>query len=344
VSRGSTVLWAERYGYNNAGERIYTLHGGSGTVGDAYWLHAASQLRGVKYSVSDASATYSGISASVYSEWSYDAVGNRASQTSSSGTTTYTVNDINQYTAVTGVSTMTYSTRGDPTRFGDWAYTYGAAGNMIRAHNTQSNVLAKYWRDADGHRAVKDVDGTKTVFFNLGTTQMEAYVVLTDMATSTIHEPGIDRPLAEVSSSGKLTFYHQDWLGNVVMLTSAAGAKVQTYTYDDWGKPGGYDSVGAAITPGSFASRLLFTGREYDVETGLYHYRARAYSPTLGRFLQTDPIDFAGGDGNLFRYVSNNPVNFVDPLGLREWGWPFKVSRIAHPIQSMDWKLVATIS
>ncbi len=288
----------------------------TGTVGDAYWLDAASQLRGVKYSVSNATASYSGLSASLFSEWAYDAVGNRASQTGSSGITIYSVNDINQYTAVTGVSTIAYSTRGDLTTFGDWAFTYDAAGGLIRAHNTQSNVLAKYWRDASGHRAVKDVDGEKTLFFNLGSTQLEAYDVTTDMASSTIHEPGIDRPLAEVSSSGTLTFYHQDWLGNVAMLTNAAGAKVQTYTYDVWGKPSGFDALGAPVTPSSFTSRFLFTGREYDIESGLYHYRARAYSPVTGRFIQTDPIDFGGGDGNLFRYVANNPIIFIDCHGL----------------------------
>jgi len=218
------------------------------------------------------------------------------------------------------VPTIAYSTRSDLTQFGDWTYTYDAAGNMIRAHNTQSNVLAKYWRDADGHRAVKDVDGAKTVFFNLGTTQLEAYDVLTDMASSTIYEPGIDRPLAEVSSSGTLTFYHQDWLGNLVMLTNAAGAKVQTYTYDVWGKPSGFDASGLSLPVSGFSSRLLYTGREYDRETSLYHYRARAYSPSLGRFLQTDPIDFDAGDVNLFRYVGNNPINLWDSYGLCEEG------------------------
>ena len=49
---------------------------------------------------------------------------------------------------------------------------------------------------------------------------------------------------------------------------------------------------------------------------GLYDYRNRTYSPTLGRFLQTDPIRFEAGDVNLYRYVFNNPVNWVDPLGL----------------------------
>ncbi len=78
-----------------------------------------------------------------------------------------------------------------------------------------------------------------------------------------------------------------------------------------------YDSFGHVIsqTAPSLLTRYLYTGREYEIETGLYYYRARFYDPTLGKFIQRDPIGF--GDGtNQYEYVGSNPVKFVDPSGL----------------------------
>jgi RHS repeat-associated protein len=60
----------------------------------------------------------------------------------------------------------------------------------------------------------------------------------------------------------------------------------------------------------------MFTGREYLAPVGIYDYRNRVYSATLGRFLQTDPIRFQAGDINIYRYVGNSPVNGTDPMGL----------------------------
>jgi RHS repeat-associated protein len=64
-------------------------------------------------------------------------------------------------------------------------------------------------------------------------------------------------------------------------------------------------------------NRWLFTGRESDFETGLYHFRARAYSPRLGRFLQRDPFGQLP-DANVYRYVGNHPLDRVDPFGFLE--------------------------
>jgi RHS repeat-associated protein len=98
----------------------------------------------------------------------------------------------------------------------------------------------------------------------------------------------------------------QDTLGSVIMATNAAGQLTEKYRYTAYGLT---QSVGANT------AAFRYTGRRYDAETGLYHYRARAYSPTLGRFLQTDPAGTAGGI-NLYAYVGNNPLNATDPTGL----------------------------
>ncbi|MCS7044855.1 MAG: RHS repeat-associated core domain-containing protein [Gemmataceae bacterium] len=62
---------------------------------------------------------------------------------------------------------------------------------------------------------------------------------------------------------------------------------------------------------------ILFTSRQFDAETGLYFNRARYLDPTTGRWTTQDPLGFAAGDANLYRYVGNMTTMATDPSGLQ---------------------------
>ncbi len=125
-------------------------------------------------------------------------------------------------------------------------------------------------------------------------------------------------------------YYHFDGSASVSALSDSLGKVAEAYFYDVYGNvrvvydpagPGSdwYKSSGTSgINFGNFSlcgNPYYFTARQLDRESGLYYYRARHYSPNIGRFLQTDPIGY--GDGlNWYAYCGNNPIMFADPLGL----------------------------
>ncbi len=118
----------------------------------------------------------------------------------------------------------------------------------------------------------------------------------------------IDEPLARVElATGKVRYYHADALGSIIGLTDEKGQEVTQYAYDPFGN---------VIVLGEESDNpFQYTGREND-GTGLYYYRFRYYSPELQRFISEDLIGLSGGI-NKFTYVGNNPVNWIDSLGLK---------------------------
>jgi len=93
---------------------------------------------------------------------------------------------------------------------------------------------------------------------------------------------------------------------------------LEYYRYDVFGQPVIYGPDNQVRQASLYSNRFLFTGREYNANFGFYEYRARAYHPSLGRFMSEDPKLFDAGDYNLFRYCHNDSIDNVDPMGLEE--------------------------
>ena len=124
-------------------------------------------------------------------------------------------------------------------------------------------------------------------------------------------------------------WFWQDGRGNTSHITGDNAALLERYTYDLSGAPKFYDEWGNERWGGSvYDTRFLFAGSQYLPETGLYDMRNRFYSPALNRFLQTDPIGFAGDALNLYRYCGDDPVDRSDPMGLQD-----------HPIADIVWQM-----
>jgi RHS repeat-associated protein len=192
---------------------------------------------------------------------------------------------------------LTQKTEGSDT----WVYTWNALNQLVKVEKN-SIEQARFAYDPLGRRVEKVAAAITTSYTYDGAD------ILREIRGSTtlkyLHGPGVDETLA-VDDGTAVSYYHADGLGSVVRMTNAAGAVTLTRQYDAWGN----------IEAGAGEPGYAFTGREWDPEIGLYYYRARYYSASLGRFISEDPIGLAAGP-NRYSYVDGNPVVFSDPSGL----------------------------
>jgi RHS repeat-associated protein len=159
----------------------------------------------------------------------------------------------------------------------------------------------------DGMNAIEEVDGAGDV---LGRYTQGA---------------SVDEQLSELRAN-TANYYEADGLGSITSLSNPSASVTNTYIYDSFGK--------MTASTGTLTNPFQFTGREFDLETGIYYYRMRYYDSSGGRFVSEDPAAFDLRWPNLYLYVKNSPTGLIDPSGLSPqvlgpfictWCWEFNL-------------------
>ncbi len=305
ATSGAGVL--ATFAYDNLGRRT-SLTRGNGVV-TSYAFDAASRLvtltQNLTGTTSDLTRTFDyNAGAQIVERGASNAAYN--TPTPNNGATNYLDNGLNQYTAITQAQ-PTYDARGNMTRVGLSTFSYDIFNRLDSATPAGASA-ATFAYDALGRLRESVASSTTTRFLYDGVQVIGEFDGSNALQRRYVFGPGINEPLVWYEGSGTSD---RRWLlgderGSIIAVTNGSGAATNINAYDEYGVP-------SSTNTGTFQ----YTGQMWLPGARLYHYRARAYSAELGRFMQTDPIGFGGGM-NIYAYVWNDAVNLIDPLGLQD--------------------------
>ena len=301
LSQGSETV---QFGYDNANRRTSLILPNAISV--AYGYDVANELTGMTY-LSPTQTTMGTLA------YGYDRDGRRTGKTGSFATDLLPANngqsaayDLNNRQTQFNGMPQTYDADGNLTNDGTNSYTWNARNQLTQVSQGGSTIFS-YAYDAQGRRISKTVtgagnptqylyDGANAVQEAQGST---VNPILTGLST--------DERFARNDVTGR-TYFLTDALNSTIALTDPTGAIQQQYSYDPYG------NVAATGTATGITNPYQYTGREAD-SASLYYYRARYYSPGMGRFISEDPLGFGGRQLNFYAYVGGSPIDYTDPSG-----------------------------
>jgi RHS repeat-associated protein len=295
------------YGYDDLGRRTSVTRG-NGAVTN-YGFDAVSRLASVTQNLA-------GTTHDLTLTFGYNPAGQIASNTRSNDIyawnghynvdRTYTSNGLNQLTSA-GSTAIGYDSRGNLTSSGSSTYGYTVENRLTTGPN---GLTIAY--EPTGERLLGVYNGNTGADTRFGWSGGQ---MITEFSASPwqvlrryVPGPRVDEPIVwyEGSGTSDRRWLHADERGSVIAASASSGAAINVNRYDEYGIPAS-GNIG----------RLGYTGQAWIPELGMWYYRARVYSPTLGRFMQADPIGYADGM-SWYNYVGSDPVNGTDPSGLAE--------------------------
>ncbi|MBT7067384.1 MAG: hypothetical protein HN919_13855, partial [Verrucomicrobia bacterium] len=277
----------------------------------------------VSYGYDSLDRVTSGSASYLTANYGWDLTGNPTSRVENSTNTTYTLgagNRLDSWTAGSyGHDTagcVTNIARGSAALSLVWDSRYD-----LSSVSTDGTVAEEYTYGPLGRRVMTVVNSVTNHHVYSGAHGVADVDANGDLVRSFQAGPGVDNWLSMTVHTGAMDvayYYLTDHVGTVYAVADEEGDIVESYRYDAWGRViGVYDANGTPLAESAVGNHYLWQGRWYSWDTGLYYFRARWYDPVTGRWLSKDPIGISGGL-NQYVFCGNNPVNCIDPLGLRD--------------------------